>query len=524
MLKRILAGLLSLVLILSVLPLSATAASQEEEKQIESTITKHYYRTVIDSGMENLKGYCGLLASWQLYLMGVNKSVLMLDGNMQYDYYCTLKETSGGYSVTTYSSKDYTLEDALNAITKNGSKNVYNILVGFQWTATEAGAKYGHALVVYAILDGMVYFTEGYDTSLGTAAGQPIKLSIAEFVDFYEDWTRFEGAVVFSPKNYLDTCTEYACHMIAEVSQRTAVFSLPATDEEETESSLLWEAVAGERVRVTGLYHNQYNNYYYRVDDCGKIGYISADSLIPELFVWDDVCLNDLQLPVSVPRGKSLNIAGEICSSYTKITGISLQIRSQDQMLVRSYSDAKASGYYQMESDAMEAAMALDTLSAGCYDLRVAANCWNYYLTDGRVQKNEEEITLLNKIFFVGKPSIYPVQKKTTDENNDVPDGWFYRQDKLYYYKDGKPVTGWICYHGIDYYLQEDGSVTTGWATINGSQRYFSGTGAMRTGWVTTEKGICYLLKNGVMAKGSYIVQGQHYKFSDTGWLLKSDS
>ena len=103
-------------------------------------------------------------------------------------------------------------------------------------------------------------------------------------------------------------------------------------------------------------------------------------------------------------------------------------------------------------------------------------------------------------------------------------DGWFYRDGTLYCYENGKPVVGWICHDGVDYYLQQDGSITTVWTTVNGKLRLFSNTGAMQTGWVTTEKGTCYLLKNGTMAEGAHTVDGQQYTFSSAGWLLESNS
>jgi hypothetical protein len=41
------------------------------------------------------------------------------------------------------------------------------MVVGFQKTNTAAGSIYGHALVVHAILDGIVYFVECYDSAVG---------------------------------------------------------------------------------------------------------------------------------------------------------------------------------------------------------------------------------------------------------------------------------------------------------------------------------------------------------------------
>jgi hypothetical protein len=57
--------------------------------------------------------------------------------------------------VKAYPASQYTLLDALNTITRNGTLDVYNILVGFQRTNTQLGSIYGHALLIHGIIDGM---------------------------------------------------------------------------------------------------------------------------------------------------------------------------------------------------------------------------------------------------------------------------------------------------------------------------------------------------------------------------------
>lgn len=526
--KRLLAMLLSLLLVLSILPFGASAATQEEKQRVAREVSRDYYSSLYCSGRKDLAGYCGLMTSWQLYFMDINDGVYIYDGNKQFDHYSKMVKTTGGHTIKSYSAEQYTLEEALNAITRHGTRDVYNLLVGFQWTNTSAGAYYGHAVVVYAILDGIVYFTEGFSTSFGTAAGQCIKIPIAEFAEYYDDWTRFEGVVVFGKKDYMDECKEYTCHMIAQATEQADVLAMPIeSGKEEAESQLLRQIKAGERMLVTGLYRNTFRQYYYQVDDCGTVGYVPAESLTPEIFLWDGIHQQDLQLPLKLTEGEDFCLEGKIYGQDSEVAAVRMEIRAQDPALnpevCQSYSLEKPSGQYDLSKDGFDDALDFGNLSDGCYRLDVLATRQYTYIKNGRVSQMEREIPVYSDIFYIGRiTDTRNIEKSGVEEI--VSDGWFYRNGTLYCYKDGEPVVGWICYNGMDYYLQEDGSITTGWAAVNGKVRYFSNTGVMQTGWVTTQRGTCYLLKNGVMAKGVHTIDGQQYTFTSTGRLIENNT
>ena len=152
MLKRVLALTLSFLLIVAMLPLGTSAATTED--QTIRTQIKNVYRKVQRMVGWNLSGLCGLMTDYQLYYLGVDTTLKISDGNGQYDEYRNLDMTYNGYKVTRYPAENYTLEEALYTMTEGGTRNVYNVLVGFQWTNTSAGARYGHACVIHAILDG----------------------------------------------------------------------------------------------------------------------------------------------------------------------------------------------------------------------------------------------------------------------------------------------------------------------------------------------------------------------------------
>ncbi len=504
--KRILAGLLCLLMVVAMLPLGASAASDAEKQQVKRNIINDYNSSRYASQMRYMGGYCGLMSSWQLYFRGINAYLQTNDGNRQYDFYKDMEETSGGYSVKAYSAKNYTLEEALNKVSAYGTRDVYNILVGFQKTNTQEGAIYGHALLIYAILDGIVYFTEGFSTSLGTIPGQPICISIAEFVQYYDDWTVFEGIIVFGQEDYLDACTAYACNMLAEVVDKTQLLSQPAPEGQE-QSRVLRTVRSGERLLVTGVYQDPAKRYYYRVDDSGTTGYVFAAMLTPEQFLWDSICLYNGSLAGGIIHGE-----------YTDAVAVQAEIRSLDQSLCRSQSLTKNSGQFDLKKDFYDQVLNLSTLPEGAYRLTIQATGRNFYLVDGQLAMVKEDIALVDQGFHVGEPSSVIPEERVTEE--PITDGWFYRQGKLYCYQDGCPATGWMRYHGMDYYLQEDGSVTTGWATVDGKERFFSNTGVMQNGWKHTPEGTCYLLESGEKAKGVCTIDGKQYTFSNTGYLM----
>lgn len=504
--KRIVAGLLCLLMVVAMLPFGASAASEVEKQRIKRTIIDDYQTTRFATQKFNLGGYCGLMSSWQLYYRGINTYPLINDGNRQFDCYKDMEKTSGGYRVKAYSAKNYTLAGALNEVSENGTRDVYNILVGFQRTNTVEGAIYGHALLIYAILDGMVYFTEGFRTSMGTVSGEPICISIADFVRYYDDWTVFEGIIVFGQGGYTDSCTIYACNMLAETVQQTQLLSQPAPQGQE-QSRVLRTVRSGERMLVTGLYQDPAKRYYYQVDDSGTIGYMYAAMLTPEQFLWDSIQLYN--------RGLA---KGTVYGEYTEAMSVYAEVQRLDQFISRSQTLTKRSGNYDLKKDFYEKVLNLSTLPEGAYRWLIRATGRNFYILNNQLAMVKKDIELVNEGFHVGKPSTVIPEELPVEE--PIPEGWFYREGKLYCYQNGAPVTGWLSYHGVDYYLQEDGSVTKGWAEIDGKERFFSKTGAMRSGWIYTKEGTYYLLEAGIRAKGVCSIDDKQYVFTDTGVLM----
>ena len=518
MYKRIIALVLCVALCMSILPVTAFAAESKEDK-ITKAITSDYKKILRNCGRSSLSGYCGLMASWQLYFLGVNNWVVSYHGKNQFDAYKNVAMTSGGHRVRAYAASEMGLKDALLMLSKNGTYDVYNILVGFQKTNTRLGRYYGHSVVIYAILDGIVYFTEGYTTPYG-GAGRPMKLTIEKFAKYYNQKGQYEGVIYFGRKGYVANCNEYATNMYAEVTASTPMYTDPCVPgTADSDSEFVRTVNYGERLWINAMYENPQGEFYYQLGDEG--GYINAADARPFYFVYDDIGISNAQNPADMKLGKTSKIKGRVASEFSTMGAVRMVVTDGAGEIILNHALAKLSGVYDLESDTFSYAVKFNYLDEGSYIYHIYADGLNFYLKDGQVQSDSREILLVRSPFRVGEAETLTVEEipEAPPENTD---GWVYTDGTWYCYKDDQPRTGWYCYHGGDYYLKEDGSVTTGWVEINGKMRLFSETGSMRTGWLDTEEGRMYLQFNGAPATGTRTIDGEEYQFDENGCLLNN--
>ncbi len=470
--RRIMALILVLALAAAVLP-TVYAQSPDKEAQICNQIRSDYQSALEASGKESLGGFCGLMTSWQLYFMGINKYMIPADGNKQYDTYCKMHTTSGGYAVKAYSAESYTLEQVLNLITRNGTRDVYNVLVGFETTTTEAGAQYGHAVVVYAIMDGMVYFTEGFQTSFGTGAGDVIKISIQQFAEYYADWMEFEGVIVFEKKTYADQCTVYPSNLFAKASVPAALLSEPyPVNGKKVNSKLCRTAAVGERLWVTGLYRNTLGQYYYQVDDSGEVCYAAAEELdFLQFNSEEDVMF----LPCYTRQSTPWHPTGTILSDHAAMRGLRVEVMDVHGIPIGSYALVQKTDIYHLDCEEVQKLMwncPVDKTS-GC---SIFVDLFNCYMQDGKLCSDTQTVR-------VQEDQMSELRSKAagSQEGPRYEDGWTYDKGRWYYYEDGQPGTGWLREQNILYYLDETGAAVTGWQKIDGQKRFFSDTGVMRS-------------------------------------------
>lgn len=489
-----------------------TSEVHTEDQRIRQQIMRIHCTTLQNIEYESLQGRCGLQVAWELYLLGIDKYLVTNNGKDHFDYYKDAGYTSGGYPIRAYSVQDYTLEEALNTITRNGTQSVYNILVGFEKTNTEAGQQFGHAIFIHAILNGMVYCTEGYTTRFGTAEGEPVVITISQFAQWFSSWTEYEGLIYFGKGDTLDSYIHYPCDLFAKSESIQDITAEPGMEQ------VLRTVRPGERLHVTGMFEDLAGNFYYRVSDDGQVGYVQADAFQPVVYNYTDVECTDLVLPETLKEGERFRPGGKIAAHNTRLGTVRIVISDSDGETVTEVEVAKDVTKCDLGSAQVRKLVDTGSLSAGTYVYSVYANVLQEYLQEGQAVTDGQEVCLAAAAFTVGltemaRNAVLPQMEQTP------ADGWNYIDGQWFFYENGTPQTGWFCSEGHDYYMDENGAAVTGWVEINGKPRYFGQTGALRSGWLYTEDGVYYLLRNGVIARGWRTVDGAKYCFDEEGKL-----
>ncbi len=490
---------------LVLLPHSVLAAEQEEQR-LREQIASVYRKTLSATGSESLHGYCGMMAGWELYLMGITNIPLTYNGNEMYDVLAVSDQIAEGYTPVCYPAETYDLELALNEVSCNGTKDVYNILLGFQWTSTEAGRKFGHATVIHGILDGMVYFTEGFVTPFQSDPSQAMVCSIPEFVAYYDSWTGFEGLIHFASGIVVAGCDTMACDLYVVADSEISLLSKP----DFLEAEQCRTVPAGERLYATALCQNMEGVLFYQIQENGRAYYITTGQAKPVWFDGAQISVHDLEK-------SGTNISGVVRSDSLTIANVAVSVLNQNGETVL-YRETPAKG---MKADLRTVGLDLSILDDGAYTVQVYCDLENPYAINGEIIRKLSRVRAGETTFVVG--DAVPVSRTVVATDTALKNGWWYENGSWIYYTDGEYRTGWFCDNGIDYYLREDGTATTGWQEINGKKRYFSETGAMRIGWLETADGTYYMLRNGVPATGTVTVDGSEYRFDESG-LLTTDT
>ena len=410
---RRLSLILAVVLLLGPVMSAPVSAAPSTAEQIKQQISATYKKAKAYYGWDSFHGYCGALVNAQLYLMGITDTVMGVDGRDAYDTFKRLSVSSGGFGVKAYPAGMYTLKSALDAITKNGTEDAYNILVGFEKTPSVLGRRYGHAVVIHAILDGTVYFVESYNVTLNGVyhqEGTPLTASIEEFAVYYAGTTtQFDGVIHFGLKTYADSCTEYSSNATGTVVAEGSVWSQPCEETVNATSQVMGQLAVGEQVNITGLYLNTENQYWYELNG-GEGGYVPVEMLNIVQLRYEDVVLSNPTAPTVLTLGRSFSVKGAVTAQSNSIYSIRARVYrpEADQMVqVINTSDTVEGRAYDLLRSKISAGLTFRMLEAGQYRYELAAIVANYYVEGGKLMTGWNTIILWSSDFLV-------VEDKTT--------------------------------------------------------------------------------------------------------------
>lgn len=515
--KRTLAAVLCIALLLLMIPGQVSAQSLNSHEAVKQEVSRIYAKCLATAGKESFAGLCGLMTSHQLWHLGVNRELTgTYNGNQQYDAYANVSVTSGGYHVTAYPAEVFTLDQALAAITRNGTQDADRILVGFHSTNTEAGSVYGHALVIHTIMDGIVYYVENYHTSLAGPEGNVIACSIDQFVRFYEDWTVLEGVIHFGNRRYADSCQSFGTDLYVRTRFGSTLRSQPSLIGE-NDCERIRTLAAGEMLHATAVYTSKRGEMYYYIDEGHYSGYVTAKAVRVSRLNPEALTVRDALLPEVMKPGEDPEICGVATAADCSISAMSAIVTDEaGQTLLEAQLDTTGSS---CNFSTLNEQLDLSGLQEGSYTISL-------YATAACVTaRNNALVTIYSRqLLKTGALQVgtAPLSRRIAPEaeEREIPNGWSVKDGIWYYYKHGRPCTGWLTYLGVEYYLNDDGSVTTGWAEFDGFRRYFSPTGAVCTGWVTAPDGIHYWLTDGTEATGKQVIAGKTYFFTQEGLMM----
>lgn len=520
--KRFWAGILCGLMLISMLPVAAFAAKKPQTKEdlLIQKARSCYNRSLYASGKSSFHGYCGLMTSCQLRAEGINTWRITNDGNNQFDYYAALETTNGGYTVTPYYVSDFTLEEALNDLTRFGTRDVYNILVGFQWTSTDAGKRYGHAVFINGILDGKVYFTESYPSRFVSYKdeGQVVICTIAQFAAYYEKWTSYEGLIWFGDGKYADSCESRGTNLLTTARFDTTMRTEPCVVGQ-NDCRILRSVSGGERLRATAVVKNKQGDYFYQVQDGSLTGYIAAAALFAQQADPLDLELRSEKLPSVVSGAYNAGIEGTVIARHGGIAKLGAVVTDSLGKQVRHVT-VEATGF-RAELSSLNQQLQLNTLDPGHYKVEIYAESTAPAVSGGQETALQGKLLLCGKVVQVG--GIMHVAKAQPQLQRLVqqPDsGWVQLEGKWYFLRDGAYLTGWQEILGVTYYFGEDGAVCTGWQEVDGVMRYFSATGAMCVGWLHVGEDVYFRNPDGSAYTGWLELEGKLHCFDDDGVMI----
>lgn len=406
-LKRILSAALAMLILAAVLVPNPAPVAAATESEIKKQIKRTYNKALDYFGWDSFDGYCGSLINAQLYILGITSGIVHNNGNEEYNEYCDQDVTSGGYRVKAYPARRYTLREALLDITKNGTQDAYNILVGFERTKSVAGRRYGHAVFVHAIFDGMVYFVESYDVKLNGSRydeGTPIICSIEDFCNYYASTTvELDGVIEFGLKNYEARCDRFSASLVAAVTTATPLMSQPCGPEIDEGSEVVRSVDVGEKLTVTGLYLNDEGEYWYQVDESG---FVRADCTVAQTMNFDDVTVEEAVAPTVLRQSEPFKVKGTVSARYNSIYTLRAQVYRLDgetETQVLSATDVVEGQEYSLSGSVISQKLTFRTLDVGQYRYTLAAIVGNNYYQDGQLQVCWDTVELWKSDFQVSE-------------------------------------------------------------------------------------------------------------------------
>ncbi len=209
-----------------------------------------------------------------------------------------------------------------------------------------------------------------------------------------------------SDTSYLSKCTLYPSNMNVTVNTACNVRQYPSTDYTQTGTYS-----AGTKLHVTGLYKNTYGNYWYQVEKDGTTGYIGAEYVTVDEYLYNDVAIRDPKMASNLAVGKGFYIEGILSSVYNKLGKVHAKVYSEENTQSTpaiSSSVTENSKRYSLYKSDVDYGLNFGKLAAGYYTYEVSADVTNYYYNNGALSSKTQNVVVWRTPFTVGSVTITP--------------------------------------------------------------------------------------------------------------------
>ena len=223
----------------------------------------------------------------------------------------------------------------------------------------------------------------------------------------YANWPGIDTSTdTPSDKTYLANCTAYPAHFTGKTTGSVNMRQYPSTS-----YSSLTTLSSGTTLEVTGLYKNSSGGYWYQVNNNGTNGYVDAGYITPVTYLYDDLAVISPTMASNINVGASYNLTGELVSKYNNIYAANAKIYNGEDTQVTpvlTSTDACNTKNYTLRKSTVDAKLLFGSLSAGYYTYELSADVRNYYVSNGTLKYETENVVVWTAPFTVGGASITP--------------------------------------------------------------------------------------------------------------------
>lgn len=177
---------------------------------------------------------------------------------------------------------------------------------------------------------------------------------------------------------------------------------------------------ANTEVEITGLYKNAAGEYWYQVKTGSQYGYMYADYVTVDSFLYDDLAVVDPTMASNLALGSGYYLKGDLVSQYNNINTTWAKVYTGEDTLaspVLSSSYSNNSKSYKLSRSAVCNNMIFSKLSAGYYTYEISADVKNYYVSGGSLTSQTENVVLWTAPFTVANAAITPPSQMVCDHN-----------------------------------------------------------------------------------------------------------